>query len=88
MPLGDETITHDADRHERRTRVGAIAHCPRCNSEIELTQETEAWVMDDPVKGQWRHSEYGPCQGVCELCELLIVDSFDGCKVYDLGRKS
>ena len=87
MSLGDITITWDADHHERRTRVGGIAHCPRCDSEIELTQETEAWVMDDPVKGEWRHREYGPCQGVCEPCELLIVDMYDGCKVYKLERK-
>jgi hypothetical protein len=84
-PLGTvEDLGHDADGRPRLRRLGCIADCPRCNAEMELWQDTEEWTENG---GEWQHSGYGPCMGVCEACHLLIVDSWDGCKVYELPRK-
>jgi hypothetical protein len=75
----------DDEGFERRERVGALADCPQCGAEIGLMQQTEEW--SETPDGRWQHSGWGPAMGVCEKCGLLIVDSWDGCEVYDLNQK-
>ena len=78
----DAGSDHDDGRpRERRERVAGHAVCPQCESLIELTDDTEAWTLDEDAR-VWRHSEYGPACGVC--CDNLIVDSFEGARVYRL----
>jgi len=69
-------------RRECRTQIQAIASCPRCGAVIELVAETDEWVKRGML---WIHNSYGPAQGVCEACNVLIVDSWDGCHAYQLG---
>jgi hypothetical protein len=64
-------------------RLGAIAECPRCFRRIELYQDIDAW---EPDTG--RIVDWGPSQGVCEECHLLIVDYWDGSMVFDLRRNT
>jgi hypothetical protein len=71
----------DADGRQWKEKVFGIAACPVCGEDVELVAETEVWVQGDD--GRWVHSGYGPAQGVC--CDRLVVDSWDGCSVYDLS---
>ncbi len=70
----------DETGHERRQKRMGVVACPVCRSTVDLIADTEEWTQGDD--GRWQHNQYGPAQGVC--CDRLIVDSFDGCKVYDL----
>lgn len=82
-PLGIiRNLGFDADGHERRERLEAIAECGGCGSKVELRSETEEWRQGRD--GRWRHSSYGPAQGICEACSLLYVASWDGCQCYKL----
>ena len=73
---------HDADGYERKERHVGLAECPGCGARIGLVDETEEWTQGRD--GRRDHKSYGPAQGVCNACYLLIVDSFDGCRVYKL----
>ena len=68
---------HDAEGYERCERHVGLAECPGCGTRIGLVDETEEWTQ--APDGRWNHKSYGPAQGVCNACRLLIVDSFDGC---------
>lgn len=84
MTLGEVTDHgFDGEGYQRLERVGAIAECPNCGEEVCLLQETEAWVESE--NGKWLHSEWSPAMGVCESCDLLLVDDWDGCCAYDLS---
>ncbi len=80
MKLGTVKRSVNAEGYEVRERLEGIAQCPTCGKDVELWSDTEEWVQTKA--GKWIHSQYGPAQGVC--CHNLIVDSFDGCFVYDL----
>lgn len=67
-------------------RLAAIAECPACGDRVECWQETEEWTED--AKGKMQHSGWGPAMGVCEACSLLIMDSWDGCEVYDMDPEA
>jgi hypothetical protein len=80
--------------YEHREIVGAIAKCPTCGRDVELLSDTDGWeeleppaalrraayANRQPLPKVWLHDGYGPDMGEC--CGDLIVDSFDGCKVY------
>jgi hypothetical protein len=70
----------DNEGYQRKEACLAIADCPVCGKEVELTAETDAWTEDD--SGRWIHESYGPATGVC--CGKLIVDYWEGCFVYSL----
>jgi hypothetical protein len=71
---------YDADGFERRRTVMGEAECPKCGKPVPLEADTDCWRQGDG--GRWDHAGYGPACGVC--CGLLVVDSWDGCDVYDL----
>lgn len=83
----------DAENHERRERLDALAECPQCGKEIECWAETECWTEEGSEQwgmgtGRWLHSEYGGAMGVCEDCGLLIADCLsDGFQVFALSAK-
>lgn len=79
-------VNHGFDEtgHERKERHSGLARCPGCDAEIGLVEETEEWVQGDD--GLWRHNAYGPAVGVCNTCNILIADTFDGCAAYKLGK--
>jgi hypothetical protein len=79
--ISREWLHKGGEVYERRERIDAHAVCPRCGQEVELIADTEEWKRS--YSGRWRHSSYGPALGEC--CGQLIVDSFDGCKVYELS---
>lgn len=67
----------DAEGFQRKEACLGIGRCPECGKDVELVAETEEWVERD---GRMVHNGYGP---VC--CDVLIVDSWDGCSAYDLS---
>lgn len=74
----------DSKGYERRSRLDALATCPKCGQEVECWAETEAWTQGED--GRWLHSEYGGACGMCETCQLLIADCLsDGYQVFDMG---
>ena len=82
-------INHGMDDsgHQRFEKLFAIAKCPDCGKDVELVAETEGWTespFPEELQGPrcWVHMDYGPAMGVC--CHNLIVDSWDGCHVYNL----
>ena len=79
-----ENLGIDTKGYERRRRLEGIAACPKCDAEIELWSESEEWMEDED--GKWKHVFYGPAEGICDNCSMLIVDMFDGCRVYDLKQ--
>ena len=82
MKLGDiKNHGFDAESHERLERLEAVVECDTCGKEVELWSDSVAW--EQRWDGKWRHTEYGPAQGVC--CQNLYVSSFDdGCYRYKL----
>ena len=82
--LGTVKWKPSEDGYERRERLDGLADCPDCGAEIELWSDTEEWIQCKD--GTWRHNSYGPSQGMCEKCDILIVDSFDGCHSYRLRK--
>ena len=79
----EKDLGFDAEGHQRKEACRAIAECPVCGAEVELIADTEAWTQGSD--GRWYHSEYSPSAGVC--CHRLIVDDFNGCKVFRLPRE-
>lgn len=73
----------DAQARQRKEACLGVAACPACGKNVALVAETEAWTRDG--SGRWVHAAYSPAAGVC--CGKLVVDSFDGCRVYDLRTR-
>lgn len=76
----EKDLGFDADGFQRKQACQGIGRCPTCGKDVELVAETEEWVERD---GRKVHNSYGPACGVC--CDVLIVDSWDGCSAYDLS---
>jgi len=83
--MTQETITKtrdpNGDWRVTGSRLGAIAECPGCGAEIELMQNVDAWEPDTGEIVDW-----GPSTGVCEPCNLAIVDYWEGTFAFELSE--
>lgn len=81
-------VSEDKRLVEHRERVLGIVTCPDCGSDVELLQDTDAWVELENGDGTivCVHHGYGPGMGVC--CQTLLTDdACDGLRAWDLAKE-